>query len=90
MSMRPSDTTNAAFFDERIQRYVSWVRINGPRGRGVGRCEFDDVNNWGAESLVFVNDDDDQPERGKPFIPRGPDGSWDYGMTYVSGGWRVP
>ena len=60
MSMRPSDTTNAAFFDERIQRYVSWVRINGPRGRGVGRCEFDDIDNWGAESLVFVNDDDDQ------------------------------
>jgi hypothetical protein len=160
-AFRASDTTNAGFFDDRIQRYVSWVRINGPRGRSVGRCEFDDIQDWGQESLVFVNDDEDQkyldrtlfggmdhydggvnkyrlapdvyfgfpaayyhflpdvskqrgrggtrspgndgnievqlmtsrdgvhwgrPERGKPFIPRGPDGSWDYGMTYVSGG----
>jgi hypothetical protein len=160
-AFRASDTTNAAFFDDRVQRYVGWVRINGPRGRSVGRCEFDDIQNWGQETLVFVNDDEDQehldrslframdhydggvnkyrpapdvyfgfpaayyhflpevskrrgrggtrspgndgnievqlitsrdgvrwhrPERGKPFIPRGPDGSWDYGMTYVSGG----
>ena len=59
-AFRASDTTNAAFFDDRIQRYVSWVRINGPRGRSVGRCEFDDIGAWGQEALVFVNDDEDQ------------------------------
>ena len=27
-----------------------------------------------------------RPERDKPFLPRGPQGSWDCGMTYVCGG----
>jgi hypothetical protein len=159
-SFRPSDTTNTAFFDDRIGRYVGWVRINGPRGRSVGRCEFDDLRDWGPETLVFCNDDEDQryldrslfsgmdhynggvtkyaaapdvyfgfpaayyhfhpevfrhrgrggtrspgndgnievqlmtsrdgihwvrPDRSRPFLPRGPEGSWDAGITYVTG-----
>jgi hypothetical protein len=155
-AFRSSDTTNIGFFDDRLGRYVAYVRINGPRGRSAGRCEFDDVRHWGPDNMVFVNNDDDQvnldkklfngmdhydmgavkyagapdiyigfpaayyhfhkevslrrgrggtrspgndgnieaqlatsrdgvkwfrPEPTKPFIPRGLEGSWDYGMT---------
>jgi hypothetical protein len=160
-SFRGSDTTNAAYFDNRIGRYVGWVRTWDNNLRKVGRCEFDDPNNWGTETTVFSADSEDQrylnkglfremdhycgavnvyrpapgvyfgfpaayyhfhkevslhrgrggsrnphndgnvepqlmtsrdsihwyrPERAKPFIPRGPQGSWDWGMVYVSGG----
>ncbi len=155
-----ADTTIAAFFDNRIGRYVGWVRVPG-NGRAVGRCEFDDPRDWGAATRVFHADEEDvryldkalfngmdyycggvnayrpapgiyfgfpaayyhfhreaslrrgrggtrspgndgnieaqlitsrdgihwnRPDRGRPFIPRGPDGSWDCGMTYVCGG----
>jgi hypothetical protein len=159
-SFRPSDTTNAAYFDPRLGRYVAWVRV-WDGFRKVGRCEFDDPRDWGKEQTVFAADADDlrcldrglfrgtdhynggvviyhgapgvyfafpaayyhfhtavsvrrgrggtrspgndgnlevqlatsrdsirwfRPERGKPFVPRGPEGSLDSGMTYVCGG----
>jgi hypothetical protein len=159
-SFRPSDTTNAAFFDPRIGRYVGWVRV-WDGFRKVGRCEFDDPRDWGKQRVVFAADKEDllhldrslfrgmdhynggvviyqgapgaylafpaayyhfhpevsvrrgrggtrspgndgnlevqlatsrdsirwhRPERGRPFLPRGPEGSWDSGMTYVCGG----
>ncbi len=39
---RPSDTNNICFFDNRIGRYVGYVRVWDPM-RKVGRCEFSDV-----------------------------------------------
>lgn len=61
-SFRASDTTNAAYFDNRIGRYVGWVRYNSGTslGRQVARCEFDDPKNWGTESVVFSADAQDQ------------------------------
>jgi hypothetical protein len=161
-SFRYSDTTNTAYFDNRIGRYVGWARYNSGTslGRQVARCEFNDPHNWGAEAAVFSADAQDQstldpavytgmdfynggvhvyqgapgvylgfpaayfhyrpevaaarsqyglrkadndgplevqlitsrdsvnwyrPDRGKAFIPRGPDGSVDDGQTYVMG-----
>ncbi len=56
------------------------------RGRGGTRSPGNDGN---IEVQLITSRDGihwNRPERGKPFIPRGPDGSWDYGMTYVCGG----
>jgi hypothetical protein len=166
-SFRGSDTTNVAYFDNRIGRYVGWVRRNEPLGiagndgvRKVARCEFDDPSRWGDDTVVFSADENDsryldktlfkgmdhycggvnvyrpapgvyfglppayyhfhkdvslrrgrggtrspgndgnietqfitsrdsihwyRPDRARPFIPRGPEGSWDYGTTFVTG-----
>lgn len=58
-SFRPSDTNNICFFDDRIGRYVAYVRIWDP-WRKVGRCEFDDLRDWGKEQVVFSYDEEDQ------------------------------
>jgi len=60
-SFRSSDTGNVAFFDERIGRYVAYVRVWSPM-RKIGRCEFDDVREWGKETLVFGYDEQDPPD----------------------------
>jgi len=41
-SFRPSDTNNVCFYDERIKKYVTYVRVWDP-WRKVGRCEFEDL-----------------------------------------------
>ncbi len=60
-SFRSSDTGNVAFFDDRIGRYVAFVRMWAPM-RKVGRCEFDDLAYWGKERLVFGYDKQDPPD----------------------------
>jgi len=59
-SFRSSDTGNVAFWDERIGRYVAFVRVWAPL-RMVGRCEFDDLRDWGQEQIVFRYDESDPP-----------------------------
>ena len=56
---RPSDTNNICFFDNRIQRYVGYVRVWDPM-RKVGRCEFSNISDWGKEQVVFAYDNQDQ------------------------------
>lgn len=60
-SFRPSDTGNVCFWDKRIGRYVAYVRIWSPM-RMVGRCEFDDLSDWGKEQTVFPYDELDPPD----------------------------
>ena len=60
-SFRSSDTGNVCFWDERIGRYVAYVRIWEPM-RKVGRCEFDDLSDWGKEEVVFSYDEFDPPD----------------------------
>jgi len=58
-SFRPADTNNLAFYDDRIGRYVAYVRSWDPL-RAVGRCEFDDLSDFGPDTIVLSCDDDDQ------------------------------
>ncbi len=60
-SFRASDTANVVFWDERIGRYVAYVRTTAPM-RVVGRCEFDDLADFGKEQVVFGYDEDDPPD----------------------------
>jgi len=60
-SFRSSDTGNICFWDERIGRYVAYIRMWSPM-RMVGRCEFDDLSDWGKEKLVFPYDELDPPD----------------------------
>jgi hypothetical protein len=56
------------------------------RGRGGTRSPGNDGN---IEVQLATSRDGIhwyRPEPTKPFIPRGIEGSWDYGMTYVTGG----
>jgi len=60
--------------------------VSKRRGRGGTRSPENDGN---IEVQLITSRDGIhwyRPERGKPFIPRGVEGSWDYGMTYVCGG----
>lgn len=60
-AFRPSDTGNICFWDRRIGRYVSYVRVWAPM-RKVGRCEFTDITDWGREETVFSYDELDPPD----------------------------
>ena len=60
-SFRNSDTGNVAFWDDRIGRYVAYIRTWTPM-RMVGRCEFDDLANFGNEQVVFGYDEQDPPD----------------------------
>lgn len=60
-SFRSSDTGNVAFWDDRIGRYVAYIRTWAP-GRGVGRCETDDLRDFGKEQIVLARDDLDPPD----------------------------
>ena len=57
-AFRSSDTNNICFFDNRIGRYVGYVRVWDTM-RKVGRCEFDDITDWGKEQVVFSYDAED-------------------------------
>ena len=56
------DTQNVPFWDDRIEKYVGYVRIwdedeDGRRWRSVGRVESDDFHNWSKVENVFEADD---------------------------------
>jgi len=64
-----SDTFNNFFYDERIKRYVAYVRPMvhaGPRhvNRSIARIESEDMVDWGNEQLVLDTDDGDAPPVG--------------------------
>ncbi|MFB0502883.1 MAG: hypothetical protein ACETWE_03535 [Candidatus Bathyarchaeia archaeon] len=60
-SFRPSDTGNVCFWDGRTGSYVAYVRVWAPM-RKVGRCEFNDITNWGKEKTTFSYDELDPPD----------------------------
>ena len=60
-SFRSSDTGNVAFWDDRISRYVAYIRTWTPM-RMVGRCEFDNLADFGKEQVVFGYDTQDPPD----------------------------
>jgi len=62
-----SDTQNVCFWDDRIGKYVAYVRQNRPvrdpnRIRNIGRSETADFLNWPAAEVVLAYDDDDPPD----------------------------
>ncbi|HDH07038.1 MAG TPA: hypothetical protein ENF87_01585 [Thermoproteales archaeon] len=57
-SFRSSDTNNICFYDNRIGKYVAYIRVWDPL-RKVGRCVFDDLRDWGEAEVVFSYDDED-------------------------------
>ena len=64
-----SDTFNNFFYDERIKRYVAYVRPMihaGPQhvNRSMARIESEDLVHWGNEQLVLDTDDGDAPPVG--------------------------
>ncbi|MBI3920373.1 MAG: LamG domain-containing protein, partial [Armatimonadetes bacterium] len=58
-SFRSSDTNNLCFFDDRIGKYVAYLRGYAPL-RVVARCEFSDLSAFGKEKIVFSYDKEDQ------------------------------
>jgi len=53
-----SDTAQCAFWDERIRKYVAYVRFKPKRfGRAVGRMESSDFLHWSPPELVFVTEE---------------------------------
>ncbi len=55
------DTQNVVFWDERLERYVGYVRWKegeeGKRWRAVGRVESSDFHNWSKVEKVFEADE---------------------------------
>ncbi len=60
-SFRGSDTGNVAFWDDRLGRYLAYIRMWNP-WRTVGRCETDDLRDFGPEQQVFACDEQDPPD----------------------------
>jgi hypothetical protein len=54
------DTENVAIWDERLQKYVGYVRmipdVDGVKYRSVGRLESDDFQNWSETESVLEAD----------------------------------
>ena len=48
-----SDTTQRAFWDDRIQKYVAYIRARTANDRSVARMESDDFETWGAPEVVL-------------------------------------
>jgi hypothetical protein len=48
-----SDTTQSAFWDERIGKYVAYVRARTANGRSVARMVSDDFETWSAPTVVL-------------------------------------
>jgi hypothetical protein len=57
------DTQNVAIWDERLQKYVGYVRmipdLNGVKYRSVGRLVSDDFQNWSAPESILEADEID-------------------------------
>ena len=49
-----SDTAQSAFWDERLGRYVAYVRIRSYGWRSVARTESEDFEHWSSPELVFA------------------------------------
>lgn len=64
---RASDTNNICFYDDRVKKYVGYVRKYDPM-RKVGRCVFDDITNWGEEQVVFSYDEEDERALDRQFF----------------------
>lgn len=74
-AFKESDTGNVGFWDDRIGRYVVYVRLNqpekgrpdartdgsSPAHRHVARCETDDLIHWGERKAVLSFDRIDPP-----------------------------
>ena len=74
-AFKASDTGNVGFWDDRIGRYVVYVRLNepekdrpdartdgsSPAHRHVARCETDDLSHWGERKAVLSFDEIDPP-----------------------------
>ena len=63
------DTYNNFFYDERIRRYVAYIRPNFHAGRThanrcMARIESEDMVRWGNEQIVLDTDDADAPAVG--------------------------
>ncbi|MCP4641934.1 MAG: glycoside hydrolase family 43 protein [bacterium] len=48
-----SDTTQSAFWDERLGKYVAYVRARTDNGRSVARMESDDFETWTDPKVVL-------------------------------------
>ncbi|MBN1341409.1 MAG: hypothetical protein JXQ73_01950 [Phycisphaerae bacterium] len=48
-----SDTTQSAFWDGRIGKYVAYVRARTDKGRSVARMESADFNTWSEPKVVL-------------------------------------
>ncbi len=64
-----SDTFNVFFYDQRIKKYVAYIRPHihaGPKSvnRSVARIVSDDMIHWGDERVVLDTDDRDAPAVG--------------------------
>lgn len=62
-----SDSQNVCFWDDRIQKYVAYVRLNRPvrdpeRTRTIGRSETADFLSWPAADTVLSFDQHDPPD----------------------------
>jgi len=62
-----SDSQNVCFWDDRLQKYVAYVRLNRPvrdpeRTRTVGRSETADFLSWPAADTVLSFDQEDPPD----------------------------
>ena len=74
-ALTASDTLNVGFWDDRIGRYVVYVRLNepekgrpdartdgsAPAHRHVARCETDDLARWGERKAMLSFDREDPP-----------------------------
>jgi len=74
------DTYNNFFYDERISRYVAYIRPNIHAGRQhVNRCmariESEDMVHWGNEQIVLDTDDADAPAVGTVIEAKDHDGT---------------
>jgi hypothetical protein len=53
------DSQNQVFWDDRIGKYVAYVRINVGKTRKVGRAETADLDRWPEPEVVFSHDERD-------------------------------
>ena len=74
------DTYNHGFFDQRIGRFVAYIRPNIHAGpvhvnRMMARIESEDLVTWTNEEVVLDTDDRDAPAVGTVNEAKHPDGS---------------
>ena len=49
-----SDTTQSAFWDSNVNKYVAYVRLRSGGRRSVGRVESDDFETWTQPRVIYV------------------------------------
>jgi hypothetical protein len=85
------DTQNVPFWDDRLQKYVGYVRsrteTEGYQGRSVGRVESDDFQDWSETEIVFQA----SPEDFRAPVPPGcRDRIGSYVDVYTNGCMKYP